>query len=73
MGRRIARLAVWTVLAFCCVSPTLAATAVDDIHVDLNPLIDAAARSKERFAVNIPHFVSSSTKGSWSRRGSMST
>jgi hypothetical protein len=46
---------------------------IDDVRVDLNPLIDTAARSQEQFAVNVPYAVSTSAQASWSNRGSLST
>jgi hypothetical protein len=54
-------------------SPVLASAPVDVLRVDLNPLIDKAAHSKEQFAVNIAHPASSSTHGTWSRRGATGT
>lgn len=47
--------------------------AVDTINVDLDALIDAAVKDTSRFAVNIPHSISSSTQGSWASAGSTST
>jgi hypothetical protein len=73
MRLRIARLAAWMALAWFCTAPVSAATVIDDVRVDLNPLIDSAARSQEQFAVNIPHAVSTSAQGSWSKHGSLST
>jgi hypothetical protein len=73
MRTRIGELAIAATLAVCRISQVFAATAIDDVGVDLNPLIDSAARSQAQFAVNIPYVVSSSTKGSWSKRGSVST
>jgi hypothetical protein len=67
------RIAAGMVLAWFCIAPVSAATPIDDVRVDLNPLIDTAARSQEQFAVNVPHAVSTSAQGSWSTRGSLST
>lgn len=67
------RLAGWTILTLGSASPLFAAGVVDIVGVDLNPLIDQAARSPEQFAVNIAHSISSSTQGKWSQRGSTST
>jgi hypothetical protein len=53
--------------------PVRAATSVDTVGVDLNPLIDAAARSPQQFAVNVRHAISSSAQGAWSKRGSTLT
>lgn len=63
----------WTSLALCWALPAFAAAAVDTLRVDLNPLIDSAAKSPQQFAVNIPHAVSSAAQGTWSRHGSTST
>jgi hypothetical protein len=65
--------AAWLCLALCAASPLGAAPVVDTLRVNLDPLIDKAARSPEQFAVPLPHSVSSSAQGVWSRRGSMST
>ena len=73
MKLRVTRLAAWMALALCCATPAFPATAIDVVRVDLNPLIDSAARSPEQFAVNIPRAVSSSAQGSWSKHGSLST
>lgn len=72
MRPRFACVIAWMALAFCQTS-VFAAAATDIVRVDLNPLIDSAARSREQFAVNIPHAVSSSAQGSWSQHGSSST
>jgi lysyl endopeptidase len=45
---------------------------LDTVNVNLDSLIDAAAHDQSRFAVNIPHAISSSTRG-WSRTGNTST
>jgi hypothetical protein len=73
MRVRFARVAAWIALAFCFTTRVFAAAAVDIVRVDLNPLIDSAARSPEQFAVDIPRAVSSSAQGSWSQHGSLST
>jgi hypothetical protein len=49
------------------------AAAVDSVNVSLDPLIDSAAHDRNRFAVNIPHSISSSTEGLWADTGSRST
>src|SRR3984957_2741748 len=61
------------ILILCLTCRVVAATAVDAIHVDLNPLIDSAARSQEQFAVNIHRAVSSATQGTWKQKGPLST
>jgi hypothetical protein len=50
-------------VALCWALPILASPAVDVVRVDLNPLIDKAAHSREQFAVNIAHPASSTTQG----------
>lgn len=50
-----------------------AATPVDSISLDLDGLIDGAAHDHNRFAVNIPHPVSSASQGHWTRSGASST
>jgi hypothetical protein len=60
-------------LTLCCVSPVRAATAVDTVHVDLDPLIDAAVNFRNRFAVDVHHSISSASNGKWSSNGSTST
>jgi hypothetical protein len=67
------RTVAWIALAWFCIAPVSAATPIDDVRVDLNPLIDTAARSQEQFAVNVPHAVSTLAQGSWSSHGSLST
>jgi hypothetical protein len=49
------------------------AAVVENVRVDLNPLIDKAARSREQFAVNIAHSISVSSQGKWSQQGSTSS
>jgi hypothetical protein len=73
MRRGISCRAAWIALALCFTSPLFAAAAIDVVRVDLNPLIDLAARSTVQFAVNIPRSVSSSAQGTWSQHGSSST
>ena len=50
-----------------------AAPRVDVIAVNLKPLIDRAAQSPSRFAVDVPHAASPSTVGAWSRSADVST
>src|ERR1700735_785006 len=50
-----------------------AAAVVDSVNVNLDPLIDTAARDRNRFAVNIPHAISTGTAGLWTHTGSTST
>jgi hypothetical protein len=72
-GNAVRRLLVWVALAVCGISSAIASAATDTVRVDLNPMIAVAARSRVQFAVNIPHPISSSRQGTWSRRGSTST
>lgn len=67
------RVSAGLILTLCLTCRVVAATAVDAIHVDLNPLIDSAARSQEQFAVNIRRAVSSASQGSWKQKGTVST
>jgi hypothetical protein len=50
-----------------------AAPRVDVLSVDLNPLIDRAAKSPTRFAVDVPYTTSPTTAGEWSTSGPLST
>ena len=52
----------WLASAFLCM-PVAHATAVDTLDVDLNALIDTAAASKNRFAVDIAHPISANNAG----------
>jgi hypothetical protein len=66
-------IATYLLAALWWASPVFASAPVDVVSVELNPLIDKAAHSKEQFAVNIAHPASSSTRGAWSRHGTTST
>ena len=57
----VAQVSAGFALALFLTSRVVASTAVDTVRVDLNLLIDSAARSHEQFAVNIPRSVSSAT------------
>src|SRR5580658_1260692 len=50
-----------------------AAAAVDSLNINLDPLIDNAAHDRNRFAVNIPHSISTSSQGTWIQARSTST
>ena len=50
-----------------------AAAAVDSLNINLDPLIDNAAHDRNRFAINIPHSISTSSQGAWVHAGSTST
>lgn len=69
----LARMSAAMVFAFCLTCRVVAATPVDTLRVDLNPLLDSAARSQEQFAVNIHRAVSSASQGIWTQKGSLST
>ncbi|HEY8053256.1 MAG TPA: hypothetical protein VIE42_10695, partial [Steroidobacteraceae bacterium] len=71
MKRVLICVAAWLSVAASWASPL--AAAVDTVHVDLNPLIDAAARSPEQFAVSVPHSFSSASEGTWVAHGSSRT
>jgi len=71
--RILAQVSAGLILALCLTCRVVAATAVDTVRVDLNPLIDSAAHSQEQFAVNIRRAVSSATQGTWTQKGSSST
>jgi hypothetical protein len=60
-------------LALGAGTSALAAPRVDVVSADLGPLIDHAAQSPSRFAVDVPHAISPSTDGDWSASGSTST
>jgi hypothetical protein len=69
---------IGTLLFLSCVvfrlnAANAAAITVDSLAVNLDSLIDSAAHDRTRFAVNIPHPVSTSTQGHWTRTGSTST
>src|SRR5690349_17852514 len=46
---------------------------VEVLQVDLNPLIDTAARDRNRFALDIPHVVDAAQVGKWSVAGAVAT
>ncbi|HEY0341521.1 MAG TPA: hypothetical protein VGC34_11995, partial [Steroidobacteraceae bacterium] len=69
---------VGTLLLLACLAlrlpaPNSVTPPVDSVNVDLDTLIDGAAHELNRFAVNIPHSISSSTQGRWTRTGATST
>ena len=49
------------------------AGAVETLNINLDPLIDSAAHDSNRFAIDIPQAVSSTTQGHWSQSGSTRT
>jgi hypothetical protein len=71
--RIFAQVSTGLVLVLCLTCRVVAASAVDTVRVDLNPLIDSAARSQEQFAVNIHRAVSSAAQGTWTQKGPLST
>jgi hypothetical protein len=52
-----------------------AGPAVDVVQVNLDPLINAAAKDRNRFAVDLPHVIDSSQAGTgtWSVTGGLAT
>jgi len=48
-------------------------SSVDVLQVNLDPLIDAAAKDRNRFAVNITHSINPSRLGTWSVSGGIAT
>jgi hypothetical protein len=50
-----------------------AATAQDVLDIDLAPLIDQSAHYPTRFAVDVPHSVSTADAGTWTQSGTRST
>lgn len=63
----------WRFIGTLLLAANATAATVDSLSVNLDPLIDGAAQDRNRFAVNIPHPVSTSTQGRWMRTGSTST
>lgn len=47
--------------------------AADVLQIDLDRLIDAAAKDRNRFAVDIPHAIDASRMGKWSVSGGLAT
>lgn len=74
LGRGLGLLCLW-VLGACGASVAAAATrpAVEVLRHNLTPLIERAARDPSRFAVDLPHGVSSATAGRWSVDGDVAT
>jgi lysyl endopeptidase len=69
---KLGRLAVCSLLATGATALNAAPT-VDVVAVNLAPLIERAAESPSRFAVDVPHAASPSTAGQWSRSADVST
>ncbi len=65
--------AAWMSVATSWAASLAVAPAVDTVRVDLNPLIERAARSPVQFAVDIAHGVSTTAQGAWSKQGATST
>lgn len=55
----------WLLLLAWILAPLAAAAEIETLNVDLAPLIGQAAQHRERFAVNVPHRISSVTQGMW--------
>jgi hypothetical protein len=71
--RHLGALLILLVVALQLHAETGAAIAVDSLNINLDPLIDNAAPDRNRFAVNIPHSISTSSQGVWTHAGSTST
>jgi hypothetical protein len=71
--KTLAQVSAGLALALFLTSRVVASPAVDTVRVDLNPLIDSAARSHEQFAVNIHRAVSSTGQGTWTQKSPLST
>jgi lysyl endopeptidase len=69
--RGIAWLFAYLLLFF--LTSAQAAPRVDVVAANLGPLIDRAAQSPSRFAVDVPHPASPSTDGEWSISGAINT
>lgn len=63
----------WIALSICGVSSAIAASQVDTVRVDLNPLIDGAAHTRSQFAINVRHPVSIWRHGIWTAHGKTRT
>lgn len=72
VARRIRRLCAAALLS---ASALLAhsAPSINQLNVDISPLIDEAARYPDRFAVDVVHPISAATMGAWTTSGGMST
>lgn len=49
------------------------AAPLDTVAINLDPLIDAAAKEKNRFAVEVPHVVQLDREGTWQQSGATAT
>lgn len=49
------------------------AAPLDTVAINLDPLIDAGAKEKSRFAVEVPHLVRLEQNGSWHQSGATAT
>jgi hypothetical protein len=61
------------VLVFFLCRVAVAATGQDVLDTNLSPLIDQSARYPTRFAVDLPHAVSTADAGQWTQSGRLST
>ncbi len=66
---RAGRRSISAALLVVAVPVAWGAAAVETLDVDLNPLIDKAARDATRFAVDVPHRVSPASHGEWTTDG----
>jgi lysyl endopeptidase len=73
-SNRLSRFGVSGLIAlFLFARAAIATPAEDVLNVNLNPLIDKAAQYPTRFAVDIPHSVSTADAGTWTQSGTRST
>lgn len=73
VARRVSSLTYLAALAGCAIMATAAHAAVDVLPIDLDPLIDVAAQSPTRFAVDIPHRISVVRDGAWANARGIAT
>src|SRR5579871_3928987 len=64
---------VFAVIVFKDSSAQTAGASVDVLAINLDPLIDTAAKDRNRFAVDIPHLIDALRVGTWSRSGDTAT
>ncbi|HKP66150.1 MAG TPA: hypothetical protein VJX31_05950, partial [Casimicrobiaceae bacterium] len=68
MKRAVSRAVALLLIVTCCLAPLGLAAAQEVVGVDLKPLIEEAAKHRNRFAVNVPHRFSTTTHGEWTTR-----
>lgn len=74
MGIDVKRLMQWLLpVALIAAASGAHAAPVDTVRVNLNPLIDAAAKQQNRFSVEVSHVVRLDRSGSWRQSGGTAT